>query len=593
MARQPKKTSAHVANENAGILKRQIAPWPAADRWVNVLGSNVNVAYLSSVLRISQQGFRQQLVDVLDELLERDPHAQAVLSQRSLAVSGAQVELTPAEVQDKSRAPRALEIKNDLQRRFNAIPSRAQSFTTLVFASLYYGAGAAEIMWEPRADGWWITGLEFIHSRRIAAPDQSDWQPHIWDQGSVSFESWGTWPSERLFGLRMADYPGKFLDHRVQVRGDYWLREGLGRVIGWWMLFKLIGARGAPNFVERFGKPWAIANYSTGEETTNGKPRAADDDDIKKADLALAALGSGSLTAATIPDSIKIQLMGPGMNATNGVLIHEKLIDLCDSQTSKAVRGGTLTTDAGEKGARSLGEVHEEGDVRNARFDAACLAETLKRDVVWWLCHLNYPGEEDLCPGVTIHVEKVSPVELLERALKLAASNVPVDGRAVATLVGVPLIKADDPDAVRMAPLKPTDLFALLPQAAHDLPNALEAIAAMTGVALTPAMKSAIAEMDRDDAARVLQELLGAAKAREKETSKAGAAADVEAPEPADDETAEAPTPAQTPAKKGGAPPDAPTPERPQTQRGPNPVKDEGKKPASAPTKKPKSRRGS
>jgi phage gp29-like protein len=414
-------------------------------------------------------------------------------------------------------------------------------------------------MWDRRADGWWVRSLNFIHSRRIAWPDQEDWSAHIWDQGSVMPFAYGVYPTERLFGLRVEDYPGKFLLHTPQLRADYPTREGLARIVGWWMAIKLIGARGASEYVERFGKPWAYAVYATGEEGLESKPRAATREDIAQADAVLRAIGIGSLAGAVIPDSIKLTLAGPGLTGPNGAINHEKLIALCDEQMSKAVRGGTLQADAGDKGARSLGEVHEHADVRNARFDAACLSDTLKRDLVWWLCHLNYPGEEDLCPGVTVHVERIDPDALLERIIKLAGVNLPIDGRKVAEILGVPLLKPDDPDAIRLAPIKPSDLFALLPSAAHNLADALEAVAAMVGVQLTPAMKSSLSELDRDDAARLLQALLGAAKRGAKAETEAGATA-----EGAGDVARRPTSPRQ--------PEEALTPEEPVTRRGVKPA---------------------
>lgn len=513
-----------IANENAGPLQRPVAPWPSVDRFPVILGSNLTIAYLAAVYRLCQNGYRQQYVDALDDLLERDCHAQAVLGQRVLAVAGGRVEITPAAVAD-AKSPdvaRAKEISADTQRRIDAIPSRTQALATLLFSALYYGDSADEILWSLRSDGWWVRGLGFIHSRRIAYPDQTDWEPHIWDQGAVAPGMPGFFPTEHFFGLRLCDFPGKFIHHAPSLRANYPTRDGIGRTIAWCMAIKLIAMRGAGTYVERFGKPWVLGFYTTDEQSV-GKPRAATKEDIAAIDATLAAIGTGSLAAATLPDSVKVILDGPGVKGATGGINHEKLIDICDSQISKAVRGGTLTTDAGEKGARSLGEVHEEGDVRNARFDAQCLADTLKQDLVWWLVHLNFPGEEHLCPDVTIHVEKLSPELQLERALKLAAVGAPVDGRVLMEQMGVAPIDPEDADPIRLAPLKPTDLFALLPSITRALPDALGALAEIAGVTLPPAQKNALAEMDRATAARLIQEILGAAKAGEKATSAEGA----------------------------------------------------------------------
>jgi phage gp29-like protein len=540
---------AHVANENAGALRRTIAPWPTVDRWPILLGSHLSLQYLASVYRIAQYGYRQQYVDALDELLERDPHTQQAFAQRTLAVAGGKVELTPAtDPNPKSaRAKRAAVIAEDLQRRVDAIPSRTQALYALTFAALYYGAGSSEIHYDVGANGWNVTGLGFIHSRRIAWPDQNDWSAHIWDQGAVNPLLIGLYPTESFFGLRIKDAPGKFLLHTPTHRADYPTRDGLGRVCGFYMVGKIMAVRGAMEYVERYGKPWALGEYSTTEGDVK-LPRAATTEDIRDLNAALSALGVGSLAGAALPDSVKVSLMGPGVTGGASTLTHPELISLFNDEISKVVRGGTLTSDAGEKGARSLGEVHALGDLRNARYDAQCLADTLKEGLVWWLCHLNYPGEEDLCPGVTIHVEQITPDELLDRAVKLAAVCGAVDGKPLAETLGLDLVDPDDPTAIRLAPLKPTDLFALLPVAGTSLVSAVEGLAAMVGVSLPPAAMAAISEMSRDDAARLIQELLGQAKSIAKGASEEGAGEDPNAPEDAAQPGAKK-TPAKTAAK--------------------------------------------
>src|SRR5690348_3277670 len=62
----------------------KLAPYPLIDRYPVVLGSNLSLASISQAFRSAQTGWRQPYVDLLDELLEREPHGFAVLSQRIL-----------------------------------------------------------------------------------------------------------------------------------------------------------------------------------------------------------------------------------------------------------------------------------------------------------------------------------------------------------------------------------------------------------------------------------------------------------------------------------------------------------------------------
>ncbi|MED5700657.1 DUF935 family protein, partial [Enterobacter ludwigii] len=64
--------------------------------------------------------------------------------------------------------------------------------------------------------------------------------------------------------------------------------------------------------------------------------------------------------------------------------------------------GGTLTTEAGDKGARSLGEVHDEvrREIRNA--DVGQLARSINRDLIYPLLTLNSDSTIDInrLPGI-------------------------------------------------------------------------------------------------------------------------------------------------------------------------------------------------
>jgi phage gp29-like protein len=506
-------TSPLVRNDN-GDLQNQIAPWPQIDRWPILLGSNLTFAYIASAARICQQGYRYQFVDVLDELIEKDPHASAVFSQRILAVSGGACEITAVPLpKDHKDYERAEEIRKMVEERIRAIP-RLQLALQILLWGIYYGITASEILWDRRPDGWWIAGLEMIHSRRLNYPDQAAWDLHIWDQGAVIPSTPGLFPTEGIYGLKVKDYPGKFLVFSPNYRGDYPTREGIGRIVAFFLAIKQMAVRGGAQYVERYAKPFAWACYNT-KTPNNPNPRVANEQDILVADEALKAIGIGGLASATLPDSIEVKLDGPGIKGTTNGLNHERLIDLVDQQVSKAARGATLTTDVGSNGGnRALGQIHAEGDRRNARYDAAILAEALKSDVVWWLVHLNCPGEEHLCPGVTIHVEQVAPAEILDRADKASRLGAPIDAQWLADKIGQKLVDPEDPKARKLAPIKPVDMAALdsIEQQSASIADALQDLAANVGVSLTPAERSALSAMPREEAAELLRTILRSAK---------------------------------------------------------------------------------
>lgn len=440
-----------------------IAPWPSLDKYPIVLGSNLTLAYLSSVYRLSQTGYRREYVDALDELLERDPHCYAVLAQRIFAVAGGRFGADAAQC-DETEHEKALEIARAYEQCMLRIPDLRQALASLLWA-IFYGVSANEIGWYRDGQYWGIERLYWIHSRRLNYPDPSSWSVRIWDLGFVyGWEGFGMQGQKGPgslagYGIPADDYPGKFITHAPQLRGDYPTRDGLGRELAYWMAIKGMAARGAAQYVERFGKPWPIATFTTGDPDTDGKPRAATNEDINIANAAIQGVGAGNLGGAVLPDSIDVEMLGPGAAVGNaGKLVHVQFIELCDAQESKTVLGQTDTTTSNTSGSRAKSQVSKKGTIELYRYDAACLCDTLKRDTAYWFTHLNYPGLEHLTPTPRIYVdEDPSADELAPIALVAVQCGLPVDADKLADKLGIPLIEDGDTKARRAAWVKQID----------------------------------------------------------------------------------------------------------------------------------------
>lgn len=427
-----------------------VAPWPIVDRYQTVLGSTITLQTVSSCLRVASTGYRTYYVDLLDELLEREPHGYAVLQQRIQAVAGCRVEFDPADLsEDDPRYDRAVEIASWIDSRFNAIPDRAQSLSDLLWG-IYTGAAAAEIGWVRRPGDGGKTEvvperLYFIHSRRVNYPSWNDWDVRIWDQGLVSAMP-GAHETERVFGIRARDLPGKFIVHTPRLRGSYPTRDGLGRQLVWYFAIKNMAMRSASVFVERFAKPWPVARYSTTND--KNKPRPASKEDIAVATATTTAMGIGTAASAVLPDSIEVDMYGPGAAGSGKIsLTHDKLIDMVNAEISKCVLGQTLTTETAVRGNSSATSVHKEGSKQLARYDAFCLAETLKRDLVAWMVKFNFPEDQDLVPHVRILVdEDPGPDEIAAVALIAAQMGLPLDAEALADQLGLKLVPKKKPE---------------------------------------------------------------------------------------------------------------------------------------------------
>lgn len=424
-----------------------LAPFPLIDRYPIVIGQNLTLTYISSVFRLATTGYRQQYVDLLDELLEQDPHLYSVVQKRVLNVANARLEIVPAELPDgDKRLERATELAAWVGQELARIPELVQQLSGLLWGGVYYGVGACEIHWTRDASAWRADRLSFVHSRRLAYPDPQAWDLYVWDQGQVYgwTAPWGSSPTASgVFGLRVADYPGKFVVHAPQLRGDYPTRDGVGRQTATFAALKRIAGRGASTYLERFANPWVDAKYST---QNDGKPREASEQEIADAKSAIQAQ-TGPPSSYVHPDTIDLE--AKAADAGRPKVTFTEWLSACNSELSKAVLGGTLGTETGKGsgGNRSLGEVQERSELDLLNYDAKCLADTLDRDLIQWLVRLNFPDEIDIAPHAMIHVAKdPDPATILKNVYAATQCGMPVDADWVAEEAGLHLVDKDDED---------------------------------------------------------------------------------------------------------------------------------------------------
>lgn len=445
-----------------GDPSRSLAPRPLIDKYPIIVGAGLTFAYLAAVQRIALTGYRMQYVDLMREILERDPNLYANVWKTILGIANGRLEITPVKLPaGDPDTERAKTIADDVARRVERIRGLKQSIANLGWGA-FYGVALAENHYaKDRRDGsWLVTHLGFVHSRRLAYPDSQSWDLYIWDQGQVSAsEAYGQSPTNsNLFGLRVADWPHKFIAYAPQISGDYPTREGSGRLVGEWALIKRANARNALVYLEQFAKPIPEVTYNTADaDADKPVPREAGKEDVQEAQAAAAALATGSLASWTHPDSLTLKLNSP--EGANSKVTFRELNDLCNEEESKAVVGSTLTSGVGQHGGnRALGEVHKTEEQNVLSFLADTMSEALREQLVAPLTLLNHPDAAHLIPQCHIHVEDEDPKALLALAKDASGSNVPVDADAIGNKLGLPLVPK--PADVKSRMMLPLDLTA-------------------------------------------------------------------------------------------------------------------------------------
>ncbi len=455
MPNTPPLASAVLQHYDEGVL----APVPVNDKWPIVIGPNLSLQYVSAVYRLSLQGFRQQYIDLADELLDKDPHAAGVLSKRILGVVSHEMSIRPAKTEAGSNDEKlANELARFCEEMLESIPD-LDTYVGSIQWAIYYGLKGLENHWRRDGRGWILDRVTDIHPRRLSYPAPMSWDLYVWDTGPVYptiSPNFRASPSNFGYGIRVADYPGKFVIHAPKIRGNYPTREGLGRQLMYWMVLKLAAARGGLQYLERFARPIPDVTYTTRDGNTR-ESRAANDKDIEDAKAAARAMGAGALADWVHSDAVKVSLLTPDQNGGTAKLTYKEWIAICNAEMSKGALGNTLTTEASGSGSRALGDTQERGELRVLKYDARMLANTLRRDILAWIVANNFPNAPlRLVPHVTIPVEEApDPMKVIEKAARGAQAGIPIDADKTAAEAGLHIIAPGNERARRMIPIAP------------------------------------------------------------------------------------------------------------------------------------------
>ena len=118
--------------------------------------------------------------------------------------------------------------------------------------------------------------------------------------------------------------------------------------------------------------------------------------------LAANIYARGSAAVAALPPGIDLKAVQAAVDAQK---LQGSLIEAAHKAIAIVIRGGNLSTDSGDKGARSLGETQAAmGDIGNLKFDAQSLTTTIHDQSLTWWAQFNY-GDASLAPWPVYPVE--------------------------------------------------------------------------------------------------------------------------------------------------------------------------------------------
>lgn len=307
----------------------------------------------AQLLRDAEQGDLCAQADLAFDMEEKDTHLFSELSKRRLAIQSLSWSIAPPEnatPEEKREAEQLDELLRD-----------AAWFEDGIFDAgdaILKGYSMQEIEW-----GW-------LGAARV--PVALHWRDPAF------FCS----PRNNLNVLNLRDgsadgmplQPFGWVQHRAKSRTGYAGTLGLVRTLVWPFIFKNYSVRDFAEFLEIYGLPMRVGKYPSG-----ATPR-------EKSTLMQAVMDIGRRAGGIIPMGMSLDFESAADGQSDPF---QAMIEWAEKSMSKAILGGTLTTEAGEKGARSLGEVHDEMRIMIRNSDVGQLERTLNRDLIYPMLALN------------------------------------------------------------------------------------------------------------------------------------------------------------------------------------------------------------
>lgn len=314
--------------------------------WGGTVAKRYTPKKLAAVLCEAEAGDISRQADLFDKM-EEDPHLLATYGKRKRAVVTKTLQITAADESPASAA--AAELCEEI---IAGIADWREALFHLADA-IGRGFSACQTVWDMDGRRFVIRKLQYWQQREFTLDDDD------LDQIRVLTDA------DMVRGMPLEPY--QWVVHRYKAKSGHPGEASLFRGLAWTWLFKHFSLRDWVIFCESCGMPRRVGTY----------PRGADD--VEKQAVWAAARLLGRDGAAAIPEGARLEFVKAEM--AKGELPFPQLVTLCDRYASKLMLGQTLTTEEGDRGARSLGDVHKDVQSDLTEADCQALAETIREQI--------------------------------------------------------------------------------------------------------------------------------------------------------------------------------------------------------------------
>ena len=326
--------------------------------------SQVDADELHAILGEAAQGYTRRLFALYRDIIAGDSHILGALTTRKMAVLNKPMQVQPVDAKNAADVATAEACKAMLDR----IPNLTYRLAELLDSALY-PVSVMEKSWKP-AD---VPGLRYdLATLKHQDAQLLDYRDHVMKLEAVDphtrqpcgrFEVVDTWD---------------FIVHRGHLMTAADNFGGPMRALLFWWLFSTQNRDWWVRFLDRFGAPFMVGRYPTGDEESRWT-------------LESAFSAASRLFGIAVTDDTKVEVHE--VSATHGDAF-EKFWNTAQKEKSKLILGQTLSTEAGAQGLGN-GSSDLQGEVRKdiEAFDGLLLCTTLRDQLLRQFIEINgLPG---------------------------------------------------------------------------------------------------------------------------------------------------------------------------------------------------------
>lgn len=328
----------------------------------NEIQSHHPVKGVDEILQIlvqAEQGYLVRQAELFDDMEERDTHIGAEMAKRKMQVSQLDWSLVPA-------SSAGAKEKKDVEKLQSLIIDNVdvESLVLAMSDGIGKGFSCIQIEWaRDQLTGLWVPGALRPRPARWFTVDRATRQNIRIRTGANSIDG-----AELL--------KDQWICHHHFTRSATGpATSGLFRQIALPYVFKNFAIKNWLRFCQSYGIPLRVLFHNEKDEA---KKRA-----LRAALYSLGSSGVALIEGGTTDDLKTVDLTsgeGQGFQA---------LVDWSESSVSKAILGGTLTSDSGKNGNYATANIHDSARIQIRNHDSKQIAETLTRQFVGAMARVN------------------------------------------------------------------------------------------------------------------------------------------------------------------------------------------------------------